>query len=58
MNEESVSDVQTEFDDVTTEDNAKTEAEDMTEEIAPNESPPEQATTLNDDPKFTSAEVN
>lgn len=57
MNEESGSDAQIELDDLTIDDNLKTESEDLNEEIAPNETPPEEKATFNDDPTCSPPEV-
>lgn len=57
MNEESGTDLQIEHDELTIEGNLKTESEDLNEEIAPNETPPEEKATFNDNLKFTQPEV-
>lgn len=50
MNEESGSEVHVEHDELNNEDGLKTESEDLNEEIAPNETPPEEKASFNDDP--------
>lgn len=51
MNEESGSEVHVEHDELNNEDGLKTESEDLNEEIAPNETPPEEEkASFNDDP--------
>lgn len=57
MNEESGSEVQIETDDLTNEDSLKTESEDLNEENAPNETPPEEKASFNDEPKYTPSEM-
>lgn len=49
MNEESGSEVHVE--ELNNEDGLKTESEDLNEEIAPNETPPEDKASFNDDPR-------
>lgn len=49
MNEESGSEVHVEHDELNNEDGLKIESEDLNEEIAPNETPPEVKASFNDD---------